>query len=131
MSLINWRLPVADKEVFWDTLKIYKNWKFQHNKVIGQYRVVSPGKYREAWGFNYEEVYQDFKRLSNYYEEVKTEAAQHVIYDEQPVTTSSPSKLELYDELEKVSELYQKGILTEDEFQQERQTIINKIRKLP
>jgi len=130
MSLINWRLPVADKEVFWDTLKVYDDWKFQHNKVVGQYRVVSPDKYREAWGFSYAEVLQDFKRLSGY-REIKREAAQHVTYNEQPVTTSTPTKLELYDELEKVSELYQKGILEEEEFQRERKTIMDKIRKLP
>ena len=116
--------------MFWDTLKTYDGWKFQHNKVVGQYRVVSPGKYREAWSFDYNEVLQDFKRLSGY-KEIKKEAAQHVTYNEQPGTTQSSSKLELYDELEKVSELYQKGILEEEEFQQERKTIMDKIRKLP
>lgn len=130
MSLINWRLPVADKEVFWDTLKTHDSWKFQHNKVVGQYRVVSPGKYREAWGFDYNEILQDFKRLSGY-KEMKKDAAQDMTYNEQPTITSSPSKPELYDELEKISELFQKGILTEEEFQQERNTIMEKIRKLP
>lgn len=129
MSLINWRLPVADKEMFWDTLKTFDGWKFQHNKVIGQYRVISPEKYREAWGFEKAEILKDFKRLSGFAEK-KREVAQNNKNNEQPTIIPSLSKLELYNELEKVSELYQKGILMEEEFQHERKNIMDKINKL-
>jgi len=130
MSLLNWRLPVADKEMFWDTLKTNDGWKFQHNKVIGQYRVVSPGKYREAWGFDHNEILKDFKRLSGF-SETKNTVVKETPKTAQPEAKPAPSKIELWDELEKVSDLYQKGILKKEEFEHERNIIMNKIKTLP
>ena len=129
MSLINWKLPVADKEVFWDTLQTHEGWKLQHNKVVGQYRVVSPGKYREAWGFNCEEIANDFKRLSGYSEK-KAAAPVRESQQEQPQVNATEMRAQLYKQLEQAGELFDKGFLTEKEFETEKAAILAQLSKL-
>lgn len=119
MSNINLRIKVMDKEMFWDTEEVYNYYKFQRNIVFGQYRVVSPDKYRESWGHNRQEIYADFIQLSGKNNAVATS----------PSATQQVEKIELaaidpIEKLERLAELYENSVLTRDEFEQARQKYV-------
>ena len=133
MSNFNWELGVADAGVFWETIKTYKGWKFQNNTVFGQYRVISPDKIRKAWGFNKEEILDDFKQFSGYESEEKKTA---------PTSTSSSTakasdsrtkwqlRKELDEELIRIGHLLETGILTDTEFQERKAIILKELKSL-
>lgn len=114
------RIKVADKEVFWNTLELYNGYKLQHNTVFGQFRVVSPDKYREAWSFNKEETYEDFVRISG---KANAQLAQSVASQAQVQDTT-----DYVAKLRDVTELYKDGVITKDEYEALRQEYLAKLK---
>ncbi|MBY3618608.1 SHOCT domain-containing protein [Acinetobacter sp. CUI P1] len=122
MSNVNWRIKVADKEWFWDTLETYNGYKFQNNKVIGQFRVVSPDKYREAWGFDRHEIKEDFKRISGKYKQNQGSVAA-------PVSQVVAQDTDYLEKLRQVAELYKDGVITEAEYEELRLHYLTALKK--
>ena len=122
MSNINARMKVADKEVFWDTLESYNGYKFQKNTVFGQFRVVSPNKYREAWGFDQEEIHEDFKRISGKYKQNQDKVSASV-----PLAETQDT--DYLQKLRQVADLYKDGVITESEFEELRQNYLAKLKQ--
>lgn len=118
MSNINMRIKVVDKEMFWITLESYNGYKFQNNTFFGQFRVVSPDKYREAWGFNKEEIQVDFDRLSGKFQSLQTPQPE-------PIPQAVEPEVDYLVKLREIGELYKDGILEEEDYEALRKQYIS------
>ncbi|SOC03327.1 hypothetical protein SAMN05880501_103225 [Ureibacillus xyleni] len=121
MSFINWELKVADKEIWWNTLKNQDGWKLQQHQLTSHYRIISPEKKRKAWGPDYDDLHAQFIRFSS------TSESGTAASDSLSITET---KQEIYDELERIADLAERGAITRDEHQQLKEGLLVKLKSL-
>ncbi|WP_248924004.1 SHOCT domain-containing protein [Paenibacillus hamazuiensis] len=122
LSNFNVETKVTDGGVWWDNVREKKGWKLQKHKITGHYRIISPSKYRKAWGSDREEMLGLFDEFT--YEEPKVSTP---IKSQKESTPTKPSKQEILAQLKDLGELYENGVLTKDEFEGAKKKLLNEL----
>ncbi|MCY6483950.1 SHOCT domain-containing protein [Clostridium aestuarii] len=113
----NWEMSTAGGKVFWNNLIECNGWRLQQNKLTGHCRILDPNDYRKAWGS----------------ESVMRNAINRILQMQQSKETSynnssiNENKEELLKTLEKLGELRDKGILSQEEFNEKKVKILSQI----
>ena len=111
LSLPNIPTPTLGGEVFWNDLATYKGWRLPQNMFTHHARILDPDNVRRAWG-----TYAGMEK-----------AMDRVIKSFHINDVSSEEKNEAYENLKKLKELYDDGIITEEEYKEKRKKYVNKI----
>ena len=111
LSLPNIPTPTLGGEVFWNDLATYEGWRLQQNMFTHHARILDPDNVRRAWG-----TYAGMEK-----------AMDCVIKSFHINDVSSEEKNEAYENLKKLKELYDDGIITEEEYKEKRKKYVNKI----
>lgn len=119
MSFINWELGVADKEIWWDTVKKHNGWKLQQHKLTQHYRIISPDKKRKAWGVDYDELLMEFNSLAGV-ERIPSSLS----------IDNTARKKEIYDELDRIAELVEKGAISMQEHKELKADLMHELKTI-
>jgi hypothetical protein len=136
MSNYNVRIKVMDGGVWWDNIKQRRGWKLQQNKLTGHYRIISPDKYREAWGYRSDgdELSELFDEMTGDYSSSGRDSSSSSSSTRVPETPSptatpphKPSKSEVLAQLKELGELYEAAVLTKEEFEAAKQKLLKEL----
>ncbi|WP_039042124.1 hypothetical protein [Sporosarcina sp. ZBG7A] len=54
-------------QVFWQTIESTSGWKLQQNVVTEHYRILDPQNVRQAWGSEWSDINDTFKKFTGNY----------------------------------------------------------------
>ena len=112
---INITFPTLGGEVFWDTVYC-DGWKIQRNTNFGNCRILDSSNNRKAWG-NESTIIMPLINIAKKKAEAKNKACQ-TGNSSQIVPNSLEAKLK------EAKSLFDRGIITEDEYQQRRKMLL-------
>lgn len=104
-DMLNIEFPTVGGKFFWKDVFEHNGWRLQQNKITGHCRILNPTDSRVAWG-----SYKSMK-----------DSMEKVIHKEEF------KKEEYLKVLEKLQDLKERGIITEDEFNRKKKEILSKI----
>ena len=115
LSLPNIPLPTMGGEVWWTDMVSANGWRIQQNMFTHHARILDENNVRKAWG-----------SLNGMYKALDNLVANLHRYDK-----SSGELFEIrscaMEELKKLKELFDLGILSENEYEEKRMKILNEI----
>ncbi len=118
----NIEMGTAGGKVWWNNLVEHNGWRLQKNKLTGHCRILDPSNNRKAWGSE-DKMLDAINRVMNKF---NTEDNQKNNYTQES-TANKESKEELLNTLEKLGELKEKGLITEQEFFEKKSKIMSQI----
>lgn len=114
LSLPNIPWPTTGGILFWNTLAEYNGWKLQQNMVTHHARILDKDDVKIAWG------------TINGMEKAMDRMARHLHKYDKPAMTSS-ERMDSMEELKKLKELLDIGAITEAEFQEKKNKIMESL----
>ncbi len=112
----NLSMETQGGKVFWENLAEFSGWKFQRNKIFNNIRLLDELNNRKAWSLNCQKM---IDRCRNFLtqqlkEEVETEQ-------------SSSTTADIEERLLKLKKLFEKDLISSDEFQLRKNEILSEI----
>lgn len=104
-SMPNIDFPTNGGPVFWNDLASYQGWRLQKNWITGHCRVLDSQNIRRAWGSE-REMMKALNKLKP-------------VEQERPIRNGS-----VIDELKKLGELLQDGLISREEFEMLKKEIV-------
>lgn len=96
---------------WWDVLVETDGWKFEQNKITGHVRILNPSGIRKAWG--------KMRSIDN--------AMDVVISRIRSERYARRHDVAVMARMEKLQLLLEKGLITEEEFEQKRSAILDEV----
>lgn len=110
LAMPNIPFPTMGGEVFWVNLAEANGWKLQQNMFTHHARILNAENVRVAWG-TVNGMYRAMDRLVEAADRYKPKADNHV---------SGETAIENMEMLKKLKELFDDGVITEEEYRQKR-----------
>ncbi len=115
LSMPNIPMPIMGSEIFWDNIAEYNGWRLQQNMIAQHARILDNNNVRVAWG--------SLKAMQKAMGKMILESRKRDVNYQ----TESQNRLSAMDELKKLKELYDIGALTQNEFEEKKAVLMNRI----
>ncbi len=115
LSMPNIPMPIMGSEIFWDNIAEYNGWRLQQNMITQHARILDNNNVRVAWG--------SLKAMQKAMGKMILESRKRDVNYQ----TESQNRLSAMDELKKLKELYDIGALTQNEFEEKKAVLMNRI----
>lgn len=109
LSLPNIPMKTMGGEVWWTNLAEYNGWRLQQNMVTHHARILDPDDVRRAWGT---------------YNGMRT-AMDRIIRSFKDKEASSSDKEMAYERLKELDDLWKRGILSDQEYEEKKKKYID------
>ncbi len=116
-NIPNWERQTPGGKIWWNNLAEYNGWRLQQSKLTGHCRILNPNDYRKAWGSK-TSMRKAINKILIMQEYQKTNCNNK---------DDGESKENLLKILERLGQLKDKGIITEEEFNEKKIKILDEI----
>ena len=113
---LNLEMGTLGGKVVWENIAEFNGWKFQQNNFFKNIRLLDELNNRKAWSMNYQKMIDKCRNFLSQQlkEELKTEQSSSISDD-------------IEKRLLKLKNLFEKGLISSDEFQHRKNEILSEI----